>query len=183
MLAVHDLQHMEKLTEGIYYAEQVGCLHRMVAVHSWMKSGGSQISDRQLRQDVGHVISDMNTCCVHLLDFLLARWSMASKRTMLEALGERATDELLATELATVMDLLVGERQLPGRKAGEPPPLHAKIAASDVAATRCLFHKAGCERLALVVGEKDSGAEMLKRWPMIVSEKEAAAAAERKATE
>jgi hypothetical protein len=45
-----------------------------------------------------------------------------------------------------------------------------------------LFHEAGCEQLALEVGEKDGGAEMLKRWPMVVSEKEAAAAtAEEKA--
>jgi hypothetical protein len=170
--AVHDLQHMEKLTEPSYYCEQVGYLHQMIPVHAWLRGGGSKMSDKVLRQDVAHVISDMNTCCFHLLEFVLARWSCASKRTVLPELGGdiEATDEILSAELATILDLLVADR-LEGRELGQrPAPPPAK--AFEVGPVRALFHQIGCERLALELGEADGGARMRGCWPMIISEKE-----------
>ena len=121
---------------------------------------------------MGHVISDMNTCCFHLLDFLLARWSYASKRVVLPELEGNAVamDALLSAELTEILDLLTGDR-LKGRQRGDPPPL-PPAAPFEAASLRTLFHLIGCEQLALVVGEEDGGAQMRARWPMMVSEKE-----------
>lgn len=170
--AIHDLQHMEKLTEPSYYCEQVGFLRQMLPVHAWLRGGGSRMSDRILRQDVAHVISDMNTCCFHLLEFLLARWSCASKRTVLPELeGDAvATDEVLSSELTLILDMLTGDR-LEGREQGRPPP-QPPSKPCEVAPVRALFHQLGCEQLAREVGEEDGGAQMRSRWPMILSQKE-----------
>jgi hypothetical protein len=121
---------------------------------------------------VGHVISDMNTCCFHLLDFLLARWSYASKRVVLPELegNAAAMDALLRTELTEILDMLTAGR-LEGRQQGEPPPL-PPAAPFEAAALRSLFHLIGCEQLALEAGEADGGAQMRARWPVMVSEKE-----------
>jgi len=73
--AVHDLQHLEKFVNEVYYMEQVGFLHRMEAVRAFVKEGGG----KQIRFDVGHVIADMNTNVIHLLDFLKAKWSLATE--------------------------------------------------------------------------------------------------------
>ena len=144
----------------------------MVPVHAWLRDGGSRMSDRILRQDVAHVISDMNTCCFHLLEFVLARWSCASKRTILPEVegNTAATDELLSTELTKILDMLTGDR-LEGRQQGQCPPA-PPAKPFEVAPVRSLFHQIGCEQLALALGEEDSGAQMLKRWPLIVSDKE-----------
>jgi hypothetical protein len=61
-------------------SSQVGFLHQMAAVHTWL--GLDDFADRALRQDVGHVISDMNTCAVHMLTFLLQRWECCSRRAV-----------------------------------------------------------------------------------------------------
>ena len=171
---------MEKLTEPSYYCEQVGFLRQMLPVHAWLRGGGSRMSDRILRQDVAHVISDMNTCCFHLLEFLLARWSCASKRTVLPELegDAAATDQVLSTELTLILDMLTAER-LEGRELGQPPP-PPPAKPFEVAPVRALFHQLGCEQLAVEVGEGDGGAQMRSRWPMIVSEKELLAQADPK---
>ena len=162
--ALHDLQHAEKLVEAAFYCEQVGLLHRMAAVQAWLAGGGSALFDKQLRQDVGHVISDMNSCCLHLLDFLLVRFSCASKRT-------DKVDQL-QDEYATVTQLLFGDRQ-PAR-CGESQPGSAP--SFDVSEVRSIFHEVGCRQLARQVGEEDEGRAMEGRWPLVASEKEEAGA-------
>ena len=95
---IHDLQHMEKFVAPAYYCEQIGFLHKMRAVYAWAKpvlflqpendgGGGSllMLEDKQLRADVAHLISDMNTCSAHMLDFLLAKWWGASTRRQRQA--------------------------------------------------------------------------------------------------
>lgn len=151
--AFHDMQHAERFTQPEYYCEQVGFLHRMRRVHARLQRGESVVVDRQLRLDVVHVVSDMNSCCVHLLEFLLRRLACAAKRTSQEA--------KLNGEIAEVLGLLFDNEQ----------PSDCQL---DLAWARAMFHEEGVRQLA--VQAPDQGQSMAAFWPLQPSGKETLAA-------
>lgn len=149
----HDMQHAERFTQAEYYCEQVGFLHRMRRVHARLQRGDSSVVDRQLRLDVAHVVSDMNSCCVHLLEFLVRRLACAAKRTSQEA--------KLSGEIAEVLGLLLDTQQ------------HGDCQL-DLAWARAIFHEEGVRQLAAQI--PDHGQSMAALWPLQPSGKESLAA-------
>eukprot|EP00928_Gymnodinium_smaydae_P035759 TRINITY_DN25109_c0_g1_i1.p1 TRINITY_DN25109_c0_g1~~TRINITY_DN25109_c0_g1_i1.p1 ORF type:complete len:426 (+),score=51.74 TRINITY_DN25109_c0_g1_i1:44-1279(+) len=190
--AIHDLQHMEKFVEPAYYCEQVGFLHQMRAVHAWLSKGGCAIADREFRADVSHVISDMNTCCSHLLRVLLQkvyccgrRWATAQEgeQASIDCIEEAALPDAVQQALITILDLLQstpgsdyvnGMSDIWWHDMGRPPPPEN---AFDVAAVRQFFRVVGCVQLVAALSERQSdvvaGAKTMEElWPAMLSSKE-----------
>lgn len=164
--------------------------------------GGSVLmrEDKELRADIAHLVSDMNTCCAHMMDFLLAKWWGAASRyrerqqhshgsTSPSGDGAGPADnngraaaasrQLLEEELSIILDLLVADG-LPGRVLGTPPPLENSF---DSVAVRAFFRSVGCAQLAREIGceqqEEQTHGELLAMqrgmegyWPAMLSEKE-----------
>jgi hypothetical protein len=142
---IHDLQHMEKFVSSSFYLEQVGFLHCMANVMEFAKNE-SVDADKELRADLAHIISDMNTTVIHLLDFLVGKW-------------KRVGDD----ELGRVLDLVF--EGYAGRERGD-----ASTTSLDPAAVRAWFRVIGARRIASENG--GGAADILALWPRVHEDQE-----------
>ena len=81
------------------YVKQISCALPLTLT---LNRSEARLADKQLRQDVGHLVSDMNTCAAHMVDFLRARWHASMTRQ-----GKDVA--LLSADLAEVMYMLLGD--------------------------------------------------------------------------
>lgn len=104
---IHDLQHLERFCDASFYAEQVGffsvmgrhVLHANDLEAVDYTTHFSELCDGpSFAADVDHVLADMNACCLHMLQFLKAKWIAAFKRS----LGIAPKDRLRAVHAATL---------------------------------------------------------------------------------
>lgn len=98
---LHDLQHMEKFVDPKFYCEQVGFLNDM---RKLFDNDNDKFIDfsrytKQFAEDVDHVISDMNACCIHLFAFFKAKWKLAQLRYLREK-GNVSISKVLDNEVS-----------------------------------------------------------------------------------
>ena len=89
--SIHDMQHLERLNDALFFAEQVGffyCLETNLACNK--KAVFPCCENESFVQDVFHVISDMNASVIHMLAFWKAKWMFSYKLYLKkEALDEQ----------------------------------------------------------------------------------------------
>lgn len=135
---IHDFKHSLKFSDPIIFYEQVGFLSSLSSILPLRLSG-----DLQFRRDVAHVMCDMNSNVIPLIDFLVQKWIKGFLRNGTD--GRGAID---------MLDLLIGENC--GRRIGE------EWKGLNVDSVRDFFHFMGVECL----GRKRVD------WPLLELEKE-----------
>jgi len=100
----HDIKHLEKFVDPIYYSEQVAFLRVMRPLcttspnaHHCFRQDIIAKYDEEFAADMDHLLSDMNACSPHLLQFFKAKWIDGEYRRCVREEKE-ATTEKLSTE-------------------------------------------------------------------------------------
>eukprot|EP00026_Physarum_polycephalum_P008693 Phypoly_transcript_08789.p1 GENE.Phypoly_transcript_08789~~Phypoly_transcript_08789.p1 ORF type:complete len:379 (+),score=53.70 Phypoly_transcript_08789:148-1284(+) len=77
----HDIKHLEKFVEPMYFDEQVAFLRIMRPLITTVPNANHCIKeeilakyDEEFANDMDHLFSDMNACSSHLLQFFKAKW-------------------------------------------------------------------------------------------------------------
>jgi len=148
----HDLQHMERFADPLYYCEQVGFLNFVKKI-SVDQAPFAQF-DEQFKKDFEHLISDMNACCIHMFGFFKSKWKMAKWRLIHHCKDLAASEQSFLTDEAqdefnNEFEQLMISLGLPEciRKASRHLCQQGFFCEEDGMAVRDYFHSYGKELL------------------------------------